>query len=408
MNTHRRLFKSDDPVFAGVCGGVAEYFELDPTLIRILAVVVVLAGVGLPIIAYFIAMIIMPKRSGDYPNYIEVQPAATQATGTTQTTAATQATGATGAVSATGWTGAVSAHTNESAPPAAPAAGPTQPHSAAPAAYAAATNGAATTAPFPPVPFGAPAPGTMGSAATAPNTTPAPGSSNTQNATGATVGAGKATPPGCAYTTCNPKAYDAASPADQVPGHRHGHARIRTGVMGGIVLVAIGVLALFAIFFDLSVWRFWPAIIMVMGFMMLCTPSRSGWSLERAGHAISCITVGFTLQLWTLEVISGNAFFHTFMHLWPILLVILGLSVIGSATEQSVFKLFGSLLFSATLLLGVWSFGQLGGPIRIDLPGDRTIEFIIPSPQLLIPDSALTSLDGATDTTDIMTLTPRR
>jgi phage shock protein C len=330
MNTHRRLFKSDDPVFAGVCGGVAEYFELDPTLIRILAVIVVLAGVGLPIIAYIIAMIIMPKRSGDYPDYIEVQPAAAQAAGASASAAG--ATGATGAASATGWTGAATAQ--------------------------------------------------------------------------------EAPPVGCAYTTCNPKAYDAADPAEQVPDHHQRHTRLRNGVMVGVVLVAIGLLALLATFFDLSVWRFWPVIVIVLGFMMLCTPSRNGWRLERAGHAISCITVGLTLQLWTLGLISGNAFFHTFVHLWPILLVILGLSVIGSATEQSVFKLFGSLLFSATLLFGVWSFGQLGGPIRIDLPGDRAIEFVIPSPQFLIPDSALTSLDGTTGATGGVTgstaLTPRR
>ncbi len=45
----------------GVCGGVAEYFNVDPSLIRIAWVVVGLAGPGL--LAYLIAAIILPNKS---------------------------------------------------------------------------------------------------------------------------------------------------------------------------------------------------------------------------------------------------------------------------------------------------------------------------------------------------------
>lgn len=46
----------------GVCGGIAEYFEIDPTLIR-LAWVLFTAFAGSGIIAYIIAAIIMPRKS---------------------------------------------------------------------------------------------------------------------------------------------------------------------------------------------------------------------------------------------------------------------------------------------------------------------------------------------------------
>ena len=58
----KRLYKSDaDKKLCGVCAGIAEYFELDPTIIRLAWVVFTLLG-GCGIIAYIIAAIVMPKR----------------------------------------------------------------------------------------------------------------------------------------------------------------------------------------------------------------------------------------------------------------------------------------------------------------------------------------------------------
>jgi phage shock protein C len=59
INT-RRLYKSrQNRVIDGVCGGVAEYFDVDPTIVRLLWVLVTLMG-GSGFILYIIAMIIMP------------------------------------------------------------------------------------------------------------------------------------------------------------------------------------------------------------------------------------------------------------------------------------------------------------------------------------------------------------
>jgi phage shock protein PspC (stress-responsive transcriptional regulator) len=57
----RRLtLSTTDKKIAGVCGGIAEYFNIDPTLVRVITVVLVLFfGGGL--LAYLLAWIIMPK-----------------------------------------------------------------------------------------------------------------------------------------------------------------------------------------------------------------------------------------------------------------------------------------------------------------------------------------------------------
>ena len=51
----------DGKMIAGVCNGIAKYFNLDVTLIRLAWILLVfMAGTG--ILAYFIAMIIMPAE----------------------------------------------------------------------------------------------------------------------------------------------------------------------------------------------------------------------------------------------------------------------------------------------------------------------------------------------------------
>lgn len=57
----KRLFKSTRNVMiSGVCGGIAEYLNVDPSLIRILWVLLSLSG-GLGILAYIACAIILPK-----------------------------------------------------------------------------------------------------------------------------------------------------------------------------------------------------------------------------------------------------------------------------------------------------------------------------------------------------------
>lgn len=60
--TEKRLYRSrNNKMLCGVCGGIAEYFNIDPTLIRLLAVVFGLSG-GSGILVYIIAAIIIPDN----------------------------------------------------------------------------------------------------------------------------------------------------------------------------------------------------------------------------------------------------------------------------------------------------------------------------------------------------------
>jgi phage shock protein PspC (stress-responsive transcriptional regulator) len=61
-NNVKKLYRSKkNRVIAGVCGGIAEYFNVDPTLVRLLWIVFVIIW-GSGILAYIIAWIIIPEE----------------------------------------------------------------------------------------------------------------------------------------------------------------------------------------------------------------------------------------------------------------------------------------------------------------------------------------------------------
>lgn len=61
--TTKKLYRSrDDKVLTGLAGGIAKYFNIDPSIIRILLVIFEFITVGLLIIPYLIIALIVPKE----------------------------------------------------------------------------------------------------------------------------------------------------------------------------------------------------------------------------------------------------------------------------------------------------------------------------------------------------------
>lgn len=61
----KKLYRSDtNKIFAGIIGGIGEYFDIDPTLLRLLWLIVfVFTGIVPGIFVYIIAIFIVPKKS---------------------------------------------------------------------------------------------------------------------------------------------------------------------------------------------------------------------------------------------------------------------------------------------------------------------------------------------------------
>jgi phage shock protein C len=59
----KRLYRSrDEKMIGGVCGGLAQYLDVDPTLIRVLWVVVTVMGAGTGLLAYLILWVLIPQE----------------------------------------------------------------------------------------------------------------------------------------------------------------------------------------------------------------------------------------------------------------------------------------------------------------------------------------------------------
>ncbi|MCU6712500.1 PspC domain-containing protein [Paenibacillus sp. J5C_2022] len=62
----RKLFRSKtDSKITGLCGGIAEYFNIDATIVRLIVAISALFSFGTTVLVYFIATLFIPKAA--YP-----------------------------------------------------------------------------------------------------------------------------------------------------------------------------------------------------------------------------------------------------------------------------------------------------------------------------------------------------
>ncbi len=68
MFKNKKLYKSSDKKISGVCAGIAEFFEIDPTIIRIIyALVTLFSGAIGGVVVYAILAFVMPQSP--FPEY---------------------------------------------------------------------------------------------------------------------------------------------------------------------------------------------------------------------------------------------------------------------------------------------------------------------------------------------------
>ena len=60
----KRLYRSSNRMIAGVCAGIAEYLEIDPTVIRVVYAALSLFTVGFPgLILYLVLTVLIPNET---------------------------------------------------------------------------------------------------------------------------------------------------------------------------------------------------------------------------------------------------------------------------------------------------------------------------------------------------------
>lgn len=62
----KKLVKSDDRMVCGVCGGVAEYLGIDPTVVRVAWVIVTMISGGIGLVGYIAGAALIPESTDIY------------------------------------------------------------------------------------------------------------------------------------------------------------------------------------------------------------------------------------------------------------------------------------------------------------------------------------------------------
>ena len=75
-------------VIGGVCGGIAEYLQVDPTLVRVFFVISIFLTAGLAILGYIVLLVLMPQP-GAHPPFVQGAPMTTAAPGDPNAAAST-------------------------------------------------------------------------------------------------------------------------------------------------------------------------------------------------------------------------------------------------------------------------------------------------------------------------------
>ena len=61
----KKLYRSrTDKKLFGVCGGLAQYFDLDPTIMRLIAVILLFVSFGWAVLIYLVMGLVMPLDDG--------------------------------------------------------------------------------------------------------------------------------------------------------------------------------------------------------------------------------------------------------------------------------------------------------------------------------------------------------
>lgn len=62
-NNYKRLYRSEtNKSICGVCGGIGEYVGMDPALVRLIWVIASFCSIGMGVLVYFIAAMIIPQQ----------------------------------------------------------------------------------------------------------------------------------------------------------------------------------------------------------------------------------------------------------------------------------------------------------------------------------------------------------
>lgn len=351
MAVERKLYRSTtDVMIGGVCAGIAEYFDIDVSLVRIVAAALLIAGWGSPVIVYLILWAVLPEKP-TVPGGVETPSA-----------------------SASDQMADVASRVATSV--------------AAGAQKVAQSVEDAFKSPSDPVPAAAP----EGATSYVP-----------EDIVAAVPPAASAATPSDSGVPSQSTPIPPVTPHPAAPIHSGGGGA-GAGVVIGIVLVLFGILVLVGrMFTGVPIWTFWPLIIVAGGIVEAFTPGSKteSWSIVRLFEGFGTVVLGLVLLGCTTGVISWRVFLD-FIMLWPLLVIAGGIGILGGALKMKWLRIAGSLIVTLTLIIAAttsftgWELrsGNWYVPFVITNGSTSTTDYSVGEPLGNVRDASLSFKDG--------------
>lgn len=385
MNTEKQLYRSRNALIGGVCAGVAEYFNIDPLVVRILTVAFSLASAGLFAVAYVALWVVLPQAPNvTGPFDVEPHSVRSDTYGSVDYEAARVRSEEAARAAASyvqtpyGGTGHV----------------PPEPPVAAAAAWHAATQQQVSQDWQPPR-WEKPVWQEEGSVGEAPEqggsavdgaTIPLdgqPAASQTAQIPTAACAPPPAPPyqPQQAYRPQPPQApgasygsYPPSSPTpvpaavgqvQQKKGHSGG---VKAALWFGSTLLFFGVVALLDQYVEgVSWWQFWPLLLGIFGIVQMVVPGEPGQRVSQFVGGLMLFCMSGMLLLMSLGVLSWFTVEVMARSLWPLLIMMVGFFILGAATKSGWWTFAAGLCFVAFCAAGLIWFAIPGSTNVISL-----------------------------------------
>lgn len=302
MTSEKRLLRSRKALIGGVCAGVADYFNVDPVIVRIIMVVFTLASGGLLGIAYILLWIVLPLEPKEEAP-LDVHPSRCIPRRTGRSNSAT------------------------------PRAKPSRGRKMQPNPRAAA--GCAMRIPRTPRPLMCrPSPR---QAHRAPLPLRLPMLLVRMRLRRAHSHEG----------------WMHAAPQQQPPA-KSSRSGVKAALFAGSFLLFFGMSAMVASMVEGVVWwQYWPLIFVILGIVGMVVPGEEGHRMRQFVDSLITFSAGVVLVLMSLDVIGWRSIEFMLVGLWPLLLIMVGLLLLGGALKSPLLTLLAGLCFVAFCVVGL-------------------------------------------------------
>lgn len=162
------------------------------------------------------------------------------------------------------------------------------------------------------------------------------------------------------------------------PSDVGGRGSVSAALSFGFILLFIGICALMGVFVEgVEWWQFWPLLLVISGIADMVIPGKKGHRFNHFIGGFMLFAFGVAALPFSLGFVSLESLGNIFTHLWPMLVIVCGLFIIGEALRAPAINFLGAICLVAFCVVGILWFSYPGPTdlITLSLPTGQMYTF---------------------------------